>query len=192
MVTMLWHSDRHVNEIAFVKCKNKMSFSNWKYQTFREFLQAYKMRLTAPTLSATYEENGNIFPWFCLEDCHEFGDAGHRPVKIKDLKKYLNCQAYHFKYKREWAGKVTFSLCRQRRQGKPNPKPKKQSTHLSHRCKKFNFFFTHFLGISKIIWKFRSLHKAILRCSNTLQIHLLLWSTEGSHRYVAKFSFSLF
>ena len=62
MVTMLWHSDRHVNEIAFVKCKNKMSFPNWKYQTFREFLQAYKMRLTAPTLSATYEENGNIFP----------------------------------------------------------------------------------------------------------------------------------
>ena len=101
MVTILRHRDRHVNEIVFVKCNDKWCFSNWKYQTFSEFLRICKMRLIALTLSATYERHGNTFPQFCIDDCHEFGDGGQRPVKIKNFVKCPKCPAYHFKYKRE-------------------------------------------------------------------------------------------
>ena len=79
---MFRHLDRHLNEIVFVKCKDKTCCKEWLSKDLYNHLNQFKFRLPAPTKNKYHDGHHETFLQRCLNKEGKYGDEG-QPTATK-------------------------------------------------------------------------------------------------------------
>ena len=79
---MFRHLDRHLNEIVFVKCKDKTCCKEWLSKDLYNHLNQFKFRLPAPTKNKYHDGHYETFFQRCLNKEGKYGDEG-QPTATK-------------------------------------------------------------------------------------------------------------
>ena len=98
---MLSHMDRHLNEIVFVKCKDKRCRKPYHATEVPEFMTKNIGRLNAPSVSSSHEGRFRTFLQECVAEQKRFGDAGQPLAQKNDLGACPHCPHFAFKSKTE-------------------------------------------------------------------------------------------
>ena len=96
---MFRHLDRHLNEIVFVKCKDKTCCKEWLSKDLYNHLNQFKFRLSAPTKNKYHDGHYETFLQRCLNKEGKYGDGGQPTATKADLGKCDKRQNYSFKSK---------------------------------------------------------------------------------------------
>ena len=113
---MFEHIDRHLNEIVFIKCDDRSCCEEWKSTGLKKFLQKFKMRLFAPSITTTCGHY-DTFLQSTIKDENIYGSSGQPSCLKDDLGKCNICSSYHFKSKTEMARHRSLFHRRQKNRG---------------------------------------------------------------------------
>ena len=96
---MFRHLDHHLNEIVFIKCKDKTCCKEWLLKDPYNHLNQFKFRLPAPTKNKYHDGHHETFLQRCLNKEGKYGDEGQLTAIKADFGKCDKCQNYSYKFK---------------------------------------------------------------------------------------------
>ena len=94
---MLNHVDRYLNEVVFVRCKDRTCFNKWSSKILFKHLGQFKFRLPAPTLGKYYDGHYETFLRRCVNKEGKFGDDAQPTANKTALGKCVLCPNFNFK-----------------------------------------------------------------------------------------------
>ena len=97
---MFVHMDRHLNEITFIRCRDRSCCSEWRSEKLRNFLGKTNYRLPAPALKSKYlEGHYATFLEHSKSNFDTFGDEGQPTSTSKKLGSCDFCPSYNLSQK---------------------------------------------------------------------------------------------
>ena len=96
---MLLHIDRHLNEISFIRCKDRSCCNPWRSTEVQEYFKPLSYRLPAPVFSKYSDGHYDTFLQRMVDNVQQYGDYGQPTAMNASLGKCSFCPTYCFKSK---------------------------------------------------------------------------------------------